>query len=65
MNVKLLLNRTMGTRRLMLPLFAALLALAVLAAPASAAPQRYDLDPEHMTIAFLVDHIGFAQHRLG
>ena len=61
MNVSLVLNRRKKTRRRVLPLFAGLLALAVLTAPASAAPQRYDLDPEHMTIAFLVDHIGFAK----
>lgn len=37
-----------------------ILATAVLAAPAIAEPYRYELDPEHTTIAFLVDHLGFA-----
>ncbi|MBO6757616.1 MAG: YceI family protein [Roseibium sp.] len=37
-----------------------ILATAVLAAPAIAEPHRYELDPEHTTIAFLVDHLGFA-----
>jgi polyisoprenoid-binding protein YceI len=29
--------------------------------PAAAAPERYVLDPAHMSIAFLVSHIGFAR----
>ena len=38
------------------------LAVALLALPgaAAAAPERHALDPDHTTIAFLVDHIGFA-----
>ena len=40
--------------------FAAALALAVLPALAMAEPARYDLDPEHTTVAFLVDHVGYA-----
>jgi polyisoprenoid-binding protein YceI len=28
---------------------------------ARAAPARYELDPEHVTIAFLVEHIGYAK----
>jgi len=31
------------------------------AQPAPADPARYDLDPEHLTIAFLVEHIGYAK----
>ncbi len=27
----------------------------------SAAPARYELDPEHLTIAFLTEHIGYAK----
>lgn len=34
--------------------------LAVLAAPAEAEPHRYVLDPEHTTVAFLIDHVGYA-----
>jgi polyisoprenoid-binding protein YceI len=30
------------------------------ARPAAAEPARYRLDPEHLTIAFLVRHIGYA-----
>ena len=41
------------------------LALALIAmtasAPALAEPVRYELDPEHTTISFLVDHIGYAR----
>jgi polyisoprenoid-binding protein YceI len=29
--------------------------------PALAQPARYELDPEHTTVAFLVDHIGYAK----
>lgn len=31
------------------------------ARPAQAAPQSYVLDPSHLTIAFLVSHVGFAK----
>ncbi len=31
------------------------------AAPAQAQPARYELDPEHLTVAFLVDHVGYAK----
>lgn len=34
--------------------------LAALSMPAAAEPARYDLDPEHTTVAFLVDHVGYA-----
>jgi polyisoprenoid-binding protein YceI len=37
------------------------LALAALAGRAAAEPARYELDPEHLTIAFLVEHIGYAK----
>ena len=40
------------------------LAIALIAAtactPALAEPVRYELDPEHTTVSFLVDHIGYA-----
>lgn len=40
---------------------AALGALALLAAaPAAAAPETYRIDPEHLSIGFLVHHIGYA-----
>jgi polyisoprenoid-binding protein YceI len=29
--------------------------------PAWAQPARYELDPDHLTVAFLVDHIGYAK----
>lgn len=31
------------------------------AAPALAQAARYEIDPEHLTVAFLVDHIGYAK----
>ncbi|MBM7069262.1 YceI family protein [Actibacterium sp. 188UL27-1] len=34
--------------------------LAALTVTAMAEPQRYELDPTHTTIAFLIDHIGYA-----
>jgi polyisoprenoid-binding protein YceI len=42
-------------------LFAALLLMCAAAVPARAEPARYELDPEHLTVAFLVDHIGYAK----
>lgn len=39
----------------------ALLCLWLLSAPLGAEPVRYELDPEHLTVAFLVDHVGFAK----
>ncbi len=35
-------------------------ALALVATHAAAEPHRYELDPTHTTIAFMVDHIGYA-----
>lgn len=37
------------------------LGCAGLAASVDAEPARYELDPEHLTIAFLVEHIGYAR----
>jgi polyisoprenoid-binding protein YceI len=37
------------------------LAFVALADRAPAEPARYELDPEHLTIAFLVEHIGYAK----
>jgi polyisoprenoid-binding protein YceI len=31
------------------------------AAPAMAQTARYELDPDHLTVAFLVDHVGYAK----
>jgi polyisoprenoid-binding protein YceI len=39
----------------------ALFACVLLAAPAHAAPERYQLDPEHTSVGFLVDHVGYAK----
>ncbi|WP_099827932.1 YceI family protein [Oceaniglobus indicus] len=36
------------------------LVLSGLALPALAEPQRYELDPVHTTVSFLVDHVGYA-----
>ncbi len=33
----------------------------LMTAPAQAQAARYELDPEHTTVAFLVDHIGYAK----
>ena len=35
--------------------------LAAAAAPARAEPARYELDPDHITMGFLVDHLGYAK----
>jgi polyisoprenoid-binding protein YceI len=40
---------------------AAVLALSAIGGRAAAEPARYELDPEHLTIAFLVEHIGYAK----
>ena len=46
-----------------MPIRASLLALALFAATPSAlaAPKTFDLDPTHTTVAFWVDHIGYAR----
>ena len=49
----------MRTSALLLPL--ALCAHLLAAAPAHAQAARYELDPDHITVAFLVDHIGYAK----
>ncbi|ASP33389.1 YceI family protein [Labrenzia sp. VG12] len=40
--------------------FGSAFAIGLMAAPALAEPHRYELDPEHTTIAFMVDHLGYA-----
>jgi polyisoprenoid-binding protein YceI len=39
----------------------AVAALCAVSGRAPAEPARYELDPEHLTIAFLVEHIGYAK----
>jgi polyisoprenoid-binding protein YceI len=53
----------MNTRRVHRapPSAVALAAVIVGAAPAAAEPARYELDPAHLTIAFLVAHLGYAK----
>ena len=51
-------SRQALTARLLTPL---LLASALLAGPATAEPQRYVLDPTHLSVGFLVDHLGYAK----
>ena len=55
--------RWSGRRRGTLVLLAALAANAALlvAAPARAQAARYEIDPDHLSIGFLVDHVGFAK----
>lgn len=45
----------------MLKALAAVLVLALSTASAAAEPRTYKLDPDHTTIAFLVDHLGFSR----
>ena len=42
-------------------LVSAIFLILALARPATAEPVRYTLDPAHLTVAFLVDHIGYAK----
>ena len=48
-----------STASFLLPL--ALCAHLLAAAPAHAQAAKYELDPDHITVAFLVDHIGYAK----
>lgn len=45
----------------MIKAFALSTVLALFAASAMAAPERYTLDPEHTTVAFLIEHVGYAK----
>ena len=49
----------MRTSSFLIPL--ALCAHLLAAAPAQAQAAKYKLDPDHITVAFLVDHIGYAK----
>ncbi len=45
-----------------LPTLSALVLAAWLSAPAAMAqPQRYEIDPDHLSLGFLVDHVGYAK----
>ncbi len=35
--------------------------LALAAAPAQAEPARYEIDPDHLVLAFMVEHVGYAK----
>jgi polyisoprenoid-binding protein YceI len=43
------------------PALSVVIVAAPLAGPATAEPARYELDPAHTTIAFLVEHAGYAR----
>lgn len=43
------------------PLLAACLAIGLGHASAWAEPARYEIDPDHLSIGFLVDHVGYAK----
>ncbi len=45
----------------MIKAFALSTVLALSTTAVMAAPQRYTLDPEHTTVAFLVEHVGYAK----
>ncbi len=47
-------------RHVLLPSLALCTAL-LASAPAQAQAARYEIDPDHLTVAFLVDHIGYAK----
>lgn len=51
-----------GRRLLVIAWLACLGALAALASwPATAQPARYEIDPDHLSVGFLVDHLGYAR----
>ena len=52
-------NNARVQRQCLVPL--ALASLLLCSAPSMAEQKRYAIDPEHMSIAFLVEHIGFAK----
>ena len=39
----------------------AMVASLIMAPPVKAEPRNFILDPEHLTVSFLVDHVGFAK----
>lgn len=55
------MNDSIRSIRLSPPLLlAALLGLAV-SAPLQGAPERYEIDPDHLSVGFMVDHIAYAR----
>ena len=67
MNALALFHRSSKPAAVLRNLFGAPLAALVVGlaawggAPAQAQSARYDIDPDHLTVAFLVDHIGYAK----
>jgi polyisoprenoid-binding protein YceI len=55
------LTRVGSLARLRRKLTLGVLAGALLAPGAGAEPVRYEIDPEHLSVGFLVDHIGYAR----
>lgn len=54
------MNTSLHTRLRFLPIHIVLVIALIGAAPARAADARYEIDPEHLTIGFLVRHLGYA-----
>ncbi len=50
-----------ASRRAVFALGCVALTVVALTRPAGGAPARYTIDPEHLVVAFLVDHIGYAK----
>ncbi len=48
-------------RRIAAGMFVGLVALCGTATPALAQPAKYEIDPNHLSIGFLVDHVGYAK----
>jgi polyisoprenoid-binding protein YceI len=60
MTCRTLIARAIGCRAAPLALAAALAGALALPGAAAAEPAEYRLDPEHVTVAFMVSHIGYA-----
>lgn len=54
-------DRSPGRRALLAGLVVAAGLCAFPATPALAQAARYEIDPDHLTVAFLVDHVGYAK----
>jgi len=54
------MNTSLHARLRFLPIHIVLVIALIGAAPARAADARYEIDPEHLTIGFLVRHLGYA-----
>jgi polyisoprenoid-binding protein YceI len=55
------MNAFTARRRVGLPATILASCVLALAVPAHAQPARYELDPDHITVAFTVDHLGYAK----